>query len=332
MRRILLFGVVAAVLVAGCGGASGGDSGADGSGADGEVQVATTISVLGDMVKGVGGDRVEVFNLVPPGTDVHTFQPRPSDARRISEAEVVFQNGLGLEDWLEDLLESAGNEGPGVVTLARGMETLKGEEHGYGVEEEHAREEDEHADEEHREEEGGHTHAKGNPHLWLDVSNAERYVEKIRDTLIEVDPEGAETYERNARAYLAELEDLDGYIRGKVRGIPEENRRLVTFHDAFPYFAEAYGFELVDVILQNPEAEPSARETAELVRQIEEQEVPAVFTEPQFNRGLAETIAREADVEVYEIYSDSLVDDPAADSYVEMMRTNIDRIAEGLGG
>ncbi|MEW6638229.1 MAG: metal ABC transporter substrate-binding protein [Actinomycetota bacterium] len=332
MRRILLFGVVAAVLVAGCGGASGGDSGSDESGADGEVQVATTISVLGDMVEEVGGDRVEVFNLVPPGTDVHTFQPRPSDARRISEAEVVFQNGLGLEDWLEDLLESAGNEGPGVVTLARGMETLKGEEHGYGVEEEHAREEDEHADEEHREEEGGHTHAEGNPHLWLDVSNAERYVEKIRDTLIEVDPEGAETYERNARAYLAELEDLDGYIRGKVRGIPEENRRLVTFHDAFPYFAEAYGFELVDVILQNPEAEPSARETAELVQQIEEQEVPAVFTEPQFNRGLAETIAREADVEVYEIYSDSLVDDPAADSYVEMMRTNIDRIAEGLGG
>ncbi|MDQ3926590.1 MAG: metal ABC transporter substrate-binding protein, partial [Actinomycetota bacterium] len=152
----------------------------------------------------------------------------------------------------------------------------------------------------------------------------------IRDTLVEVDPEGAEEYEANAEEYLAELEELDNYVRERAQSIPEERRKLVTFHDAFPYFAEAYGFELVDVILQNPDAEPSSREVAEVVRRIEEEDVPAVFTEPQFNIRLAETIAEEADVEVYELYTDTLVDEDAGDTYEDMMRTNIDRITEAL--
>lgn len=333
---VLAYAVTVTVLVAGCG-AGAGEGGSGGSGE--KVQVAATISVIGDMVEEVGGDRVEVFTVVSPGSDVHTFQPRPSDARRISESSVVFQNGLGLEEWMGDLLQSAGGEDQRVVALAEGLETLEeGEEHGAGghageheAEEEHGESpEDPHGDE--HSHEHSHEHAEGNPHLWLDVSNARLYVERIRDALVQVDPEGAQEYRANAREYLAELEELDRYIREKARSIPEENRKLVTFHDAFPYFAEAYGFELVDVIIQNPEAEPGAREAAELVRKIEEQDVPAVFTEPQFNQGLAETIAREAGVEVYELYSDSLVDDPAADSYVEMMRTNIERIEEGLGG
>ena len=326
VRRILallVFGSLT-VLLLGCGGAESGEA-AHNSGE--RVRVATTISVIRSMVEEVAGERAEVFTIVPAGADVHTFQPSPSDARKISESEVVFQNGLGLEEWLDGLVESAGGENTRVVELSKGLEPLA-EEHGneHGVEEEHA--EEEHS----AEEEGGHTHehVEGNPHLWLDVENAEHYVERIRDALIEVDPKGADEYQANAEEYLNRLEELDGYIEEQVESIPEENRKLVTFHDAFPYFAEAYGFELIDVILQNPEAEPSSRETAQLVREIEEQDVPAVFTEPQFNQGLANTIAEEADVEVYELYSDALVDDPAADSYEDMMRTNIYRVVEGL--
>ena len=297
--------------------------------------MSATISVIEDLVAEVGGDRVEVSSIVPAGADVHTFQPSPSDVREISESEVVFQNGLGLEEWMGDLIESAGDENQTVVALAEGLEPLGADEHG---EEAHGEEhDDEHVDEEEYESEAEHRagdvheHAEGNPHLWLDVHNAERYVEGIREALAEADPGGAEEYGANAEEYLAELEELDAYIEGQVRSIPEENRKLVTFHDAFPYFAEAYGLELVDVIIQNPEAEPSGREAARLVTKIEEERVPAIFTEPQFNQGLAETIAAEADIEVYALYSDSLVDDPEADSYVNMMRTNIDRVKEGLG-
>jgi ABC-type Zn uptake system ZnuABC Zn-binding protein ZnuA len=315
VRRIGVGLGVALLLafVTGCGasGASGGDESGE------RVQVAATISVLQDLVEQVGGDRVEAFSIVPVGGSPETYGPSPRDAGRISESQVVFENGLGLDAWVEDLVESAGNEEQTVVELAEGLEPIEEVEH----EEEHGSEEGEHT----------HEHAEGNPHLWLDVANAEHYVERIRDTLVEVDPEGAEEYEVNATEYLAELGELDGYMRERAEGIPEERRKLVTFHDAFPYFAEAYGFELVGVVLENPEAEPSSREVAEVVRTIEEEGVPVVFTEPQFNAGLADTVAGEAGVEVRELYTDTLVDDEAGDTYEAMMRTNIDRISEALG-
>jgi manganese/iron transport system substrate-binding protein len=315
MRRAVagFVAMLAFILTAGCG-ASEVSDGATGS--EEKVQVATTISVIQDMVERVGGDRVEAFSIVPVGGSPETFQPSPRDAGRISESQVVFENGAGLDSWVEDLVESAGNEEQLVVELSEGLKPLEGEEH----EEEHA-EEDEHS----------HEHGEGNPHFWLDVQNARHYALRIQDALMEVDPEGAEEYEANAEEYLAELEELDGYIREQAKNIPEERRKLVTFHDAFPYFAEAYGFELVGVVLENPEAEPSSREVAEVIGTIEEEQVPAVFTEPQFNSGLADTIAQEAGVEVQELYTDTLVEDEAGDTYEAMMRTNIDRISEALG-
>ncbi len=304
--------VLSLVLVAGCG--AGRSSGGEEAGSGERVQVAVTISVLQDLVEQVSEDRVEAFSIVPVGASPETFQPSPQDAGRISEAQVVFDNGLGLDDWVEDLVESAGNEEQRVVELSEGLDPLEDDEH-----------------EEEQEAEGEHGHTEGNPHLWLDVANAEHYVERIRDALVEVDPGGAEEYEANAEEYLAELEGLDGYIKQKAEDIPKERRKLVTFHDAFPYFAEAYEFELVGVVLENPEAEPGSREVAEVVRTIEEEEVPVVFTEPQFNTGLADTIAQEAGVEVRELYTDTLVEDGAANTYEAMMRTNIDRISEALG-
>jgi zinc/manganese transport system substrate-binding protein/manganese/iron transport system substrate-binding protein len=310
--------VLSLVLGAGCG--AGGSSGGKEAGSGEKLQVAVTISVLQDLAEQVGGDRVEASSIVPVGGSPETFQPSPRDAGRISEARVVFENGLGLDDWVEDLVESAGNEEQTVVELAEGLETLEDGEHG----------EEQEAEREHGGEDE-HEHAEGNPHLWLDVANAEHYVEKIQDTLVELDPDGAEGYEANGAEYLAKLEELDGYIKEKAEGIPEERRKLVTFHDAFPYFAEAYGFELVGVVLENPEAEPGSREVAGVVRTIEEEEVPVVFTEPQFNTGLANTIAQEARVEVRELYTDTLIEDGAANTYDAMMRTNIDRISEDLG-
>jgi manganese/iron transport system substrate-binding protein len=319
VRASLIVGLFVAVAV-GCSGSGGGEESSDA-----KLTVAATTSVIADMVGHVGGNRVEVTTIVPVGGSPETFQPSPRDAGRISEARVVFENGAGLDAWVEDLVESAGSEDQRVVVLSEGLEAIGGDEH----EDEHAAEEDHGSEAD--PEEAGHEHSEGNPHFWLDVKYAERYVERIRDALAEADPEGAEEYEANAREYLGELQELDRYIRKEARSIPEERRKLVTFHDAFPYFAEAYGFELVGVILENPEAEPGSREVAEVVRTIEEEDVPAVFTEPQFNAGLADTVAQEADVRVYELYTDTLVENEAGSTYQRMMRTNIDRLVEVLG-
>lgn len=379
MNRLQMLTVLAVVglataLAAGCGSADSTGSGdADGSagGAGDTVRVTATLPFIADMSREVGGDRVEVSSIVRPGDEVHTFQPSPSDAQGISESEVVFENGHGLEQWLDDLVQSAGGEDKTVVALSEGLEPVEGgghEEHsgeeGHGEEhsgeehsdEEHSGEEgdhagegghteEEHSEEEHSEEEhaedehagesgGAHDHGAVNPHFWLSVPNAEHYVEGIWDAMIEADPEGEEEYRQNAEEYLAELEDLDSYLNEQVQSIPEENRKLVTFHDGFPYFAEEYGFELVGVILQNPNAEASSREVADLTREVEEQNVPAIFTEPQFNSGLADTIAQEAGVEVQPLYAtfaqEGDIVEEDIDSYDKMMRTNVDNMVEGL--
>lgn len=319
--RVKGIGRLAMVMLLGFAVAGCGTSGASSDEEAAEVRVAASISVLGDMTEEVGGERVEVSTIVPVGASVETFQPSPSDAQGISEADLVVKNGAGLESWLGDLIESAGGEDKPVVELSEGLEPIEGGDHeGKG-----------HSEEEHSEEESGHAHAEGNPHFWLDVENARYYVEGVRDALVEVDPGGEEVYRQNAERYLDDLEELDGYIEERAREIPEQDRKLITTHDAFPYFAEAYGFELVGVVIQNPEAEPGSREIAEIVRTIEREDVPAIFTEPQFNSGLADTIADEAGVEVTELYSDTLADEEAGESYEAMMRTNIDRIAGALG-
>lgn len=368
MRRIhalAILGLMAA-FVAGCGGT--GDEGGASAGSGEKVRVAATLPFVGDMVQEVGGDRVEVSTIIRPGDEVHTFQPSPSDAQKISEAQIVFENGLGLEQWLEDLVGSAGNGDAAIVELSEGLEPIEGGaghergDHEEGTEggahsDEHTDEGSSHEEGAHEEQSGegshehegethgeegseehageGHEHAEGNPHFWLSVPNAKHYVENARDALVEADPDGEQAYRQNAEEYLAELEDLDGYIREQVQSIPEENRKLVTFHDGFPYFAQEYGFELVGVILQNPNAEASSREVAELTREVQEEDVPAIFTEPQFNSGLADTIAQEASVEVHPIYATFVqkgdIVEEDIDSYEEMMRANIDNMVEGLG-
>jgi ABC-type Zn uptake system ZnuABC Zn-binding protein ZnuA len=294
--------------------------GSDGNDGDDEAQVraVTTLELFADLVRNVGGDRVEVTSLLPPGADPHTYELPPDRVAAIVEADVVFMNGLGLEESIESVVTE--NAGGPIVELAEGLEVLPGGE-------------DEHEDEgaggqeEHDEEEEEDEHAEGNPHLWLDVTNASRYVETIRDALIDADPEGRETYTENAGAYREELAALDEEVAAAVAAISEENRKLVTFHDAFPYLASRYGLEIVGVAVPSPGQEPNAQDIAGLTETLRSQDVPAVFKEPQFDAAVLEAAAG---VRVLDLLSDAFTDD--VHTYVELMRFNARQLQEGLGG
>jgi len=315
-RALTLLAVVAvmALLVA-CGGARGEPEASPepSPAVETSLPVVVSLPVFVSLVEAVGADRVRVSALVPGGTDPHTYQPTPRDAQVLADAEVVFVNGLGLEEWLSDLLASAGSDAR-VVELGAGLATLH-DEHGH--EESEGTPEAEHA----------HQHEEGNPHLWLDPYYAAEYVRRIAQTLGELDPAGAVTYRENAERYIAEIEAFDAWAKEQIGRIPPERRKLVTFHDAFPYFAEHYGLELVGVIVLSPGREPSPQELARLADLIRQQGVPAIFTEPQFNPKLAETLARETGVVVLELYSDT---PPAGEDFLGMMRRNIEHVVEGL--
>jgi manganese/iron transport system substrate-binding protein len=267
------------------------------------VQVVATTTVLADLVSEVGGDRVSVRSLVPPGGEPHTFDPRPSDVTAFVDADLVVMNGLGLDDWVVELVGEAGSDAP-VVRLGEdlpGAEYLADEEEG-GV----------------------------NPHLWLNVAYAMGYVDRIAEALAEVDPEGVEGYERGASEYRAELEELDAFARDQLATIPEEGRRVVAFHEAFPYFAAAYGLEVVGVVVDAPGQDPSAGEVAALIDAIRESDVAAILSEDQFPTDLVDQIAAETGVTVVaDLYSDSL-GDPPGDTYVGMIRYDVERLVEAL--
>ena len=257
---------------------------------DGTIRVVTSMEIFADMVRNVGGDRVTVEALLPSGADVHTYELAPGKAADVARADIVFLNGLGFEEAIGDVVRGAA-KGP-VVELTAGLETIRGE----------------------------------NPHLWLDVQLAARYVERIRDELIRIDEDGRLAYEANAAGYLDQLRQLDAEIEAGVETIPAANRRLVTFHDAYPYLAERYGLEIVAVVAPSPGQEPSAQDIADLVDAIGG--VPAVFKEPQFNAEVLELAAGDADVQVLELLSDAYVD--GVDSYIDLMRFNLSQLLEGL--
>jgi ABC-type Zn uptake system ZnuABC Zn-binding protein ZnuA len=300
LRRVVV-GALLAVIVAAC----GSNGAADGAGAP--VKVITTTTIFADMVRHVGGDRVSVESLVPKGGEVHTFDPTPGDIRRITEAKLAFRNGLGLDDWLAALIEDAGTSAPLIAlgTDLPGVTPIAGEEaSGEAV----------------------------NPHLWMNVAYGSLYAERIAAELTKADPAGAATYSRNLAAYQARLADLDGYARAQLGAIPEANRMVVSFHDAFPYFARAYGLEIDGTIVDAPGQDPSAGSVAALVDTIRAKGVKAIFAEAQFNPDLAQTIATETGATVVsDLYTDS-VGEPPQDTYESMMRWNIDQVVAALKG
>ena len=268
----------------------------------GHVGVVATTTVFGDLVAQVGGDLVTVTSLVPKGGDVHTYEPRPDDVRALARADLVVMNGLGLDDWLDKLLANAPSGTP-VIRLAPdlpGASLISGE--------------------------GG----VPNPHLWLDVSYAEAYVTRIADALAQVDPAHGASYRARSAAYQERLAALDTWIRQQVASIPAQARRIVTFHDAFPYFARAYGITVVGVAVPAPGQDPSAGYTAQLIEAIRGAGVRAIFSEAQFPAKLVEQLAAETGTKVVaDLYSDSLGDPPVT-SYEAVMRWDVGRLVEAL--
>jgi manganese/iron transport system substrate-binding protein len=316
----LAFAATTVILVAACSAAGSAGSPAPGTLATPDadaLRVVATTTVFADLVANVGGSKVAVTSLVPKGGEVHTFDPTPSDLTRVAEAELVVMNGLGLDEWLAQMVADSGSSAP-VVELGEdldGVTYLEGSGHeGEGHE---------------GEGEAGHEDG-ANPHLWLDVENGARYVARITEALTAADPDDAATYEANGNAYRARLTDLDAWVLEQIGAIPEANRKLVSFHEAFPYFAAAYGLEIVGTIVEAPGQDPSAGEIAALVDAIRASGAKAVFTEAPFSPDLAEAVATEAGVAVVsDLYNDSL-GDPPVDSYEAMIRWDTEKTVEAL--
>jgi ABC-type Zn uptake system ZnuABC Zn-binding protein ZnuA len=269
--------------------------------ADERLQVVATTTVLADIVGAVGGDRVAIDSVVPAGVGPEDYEPRPDDARKLADADLIVANGVGLDDFLTDIIDAAGSATSERLVLGEGIPTITvdGEE---------------------------------NPHFWLDPTLVERYyVPAIRDTLGRLAPNAKADIDANATTYLAALRELDESSRSKLASIPPERRKLVTFHDAFPYFAEHYDFELVGVILENPGQEPSAADLAALVQTVKAAGVTAVFSEAQFDPKLAQTLADEAGITrvVTTLYNDAL-GPPPADTYIGLMTWDVDEIVKAL--
>ncbi len=299
-----------------------------------KLNAVATFSILADLVQNVAGDKVELVTLVDRDTDAHEYEPSPSDAAKLANAQVIFENGLMFETWLDRLYESSGSTARRVV-VTEGI-TPRPFEHG---EEEHAHEhgdekEGEHAKEgEHsHEKEGEHKHGEFDPHAWQDVRNVIEMVRNIAQALSELDPAHAEFYEANAQAYIAKLEALDEEIVSQVEQIPEARRLLVTSHEALGYFADRYGFKLVGTVLGTMGSEPSAQDIAKLVEEIKAQGAKAIFVENVTNPKLVERVAQEAGVAIGpRLFTDALgaPGSPGA-TYIEMMRYNVQAIVQAL--
>jgi zinc/manganese transport system substrate-binding protein/manganese/iron transport system substrate-binding protein len=265
------------------------------------LKVVTTTTVFADIVQNVAGSRASATSIIPPGVGPEDYEPKPDDAKKLADAGLIVSNGVGLDDFLDRLISSGTSAQVPRLVLGEGIPvlTVDGEE---------------------------------NPHFWLDPTLVkEYYLPAIVSGLSAVDPDGATTYRANAEAYGRQLDELDAELKVRIEQIPAADRKLVTFHDAFPYFARHYGFELVGVILENVGQDPSAADLAALVEKVRAAHVKAVFSEAQFSPKLSQTLADEAGVSkvVTTLYNDALGPAPA-DTYLGLMRWNVDQIVAAL--
>jgi zinc/manganese transport system substrate-binding protein len=268
--------------------------------AQGKIKTIASFSIVGDFARNVGGDRVEVTTLVGANGDVHVYTPTPADAKKIADAKLVIVNGLGLEGWLPRLVQSSGNKAM-IVTATTGIAPRK-------------------------------LAAGADPHAWQSVANAKIYVANIRDAMSAADPAGATAYRANADGYIAKLDALDGEVRAAIAKIPPARRKVISTHDAFGYFADAYDVAFVAPQGVSTDSEASARDIAAMITQIKAANIPAVFLENLSDPRLMRRIAAETGAKIGgTLYSDSLTGENGdAPTYIEMVRHNIKALTSAL--
>ena len=264
------------------------------------LNVVASFSILGDFVRNVGGDRVDVTTLVGANSDAHVYVPAPADAKKVAEAKLVFVNGLGFEGWLSRLLKSAGGKAS-VVTATSGIAPLK-------------------------------LGSDADPHAWQSVGNAKIYVANIRDALVAAAPADADGFKSRANAYLADLDALEREVRAAIATIPESRRKVISTHSAFGYFAAAYGIEFIAPLGVSTESEASARDIARIITQVRAARIPAVFLENITDPRLMGRIAAETGARVGgTLYSDSLTGEKGdSPTYIAMVRHNIKALTSAL--
>ena len=264
------------------------------------LNVVASFSILGDLVRNVGGDRVNVATLVGPNSDVHVYAPAPADAKKIADAKLVIVNGFGLEGWLPRLVQSSGNKAV-IATATEGVAPLK-------------------------------RGSNADPHAWQSVANAKTYVANIRAALSAADLAGNDIFRSNTDAYLAKLDGLEREVREAIAQIPPERRKVISTHNAFGYFAAAYGIEFIAPLGVSTESEASARDIAAIITQIKTAKIPAVFLENISDPRLIQRISAETGARVGgTLYSDSLTGEKGdAPTYIEMVRHNIKALTRAL--
>jgi zinc/manganese transport system substrate-binding protein len=265
------------------------------------LKVVASFSILADFVRNVGGNSIEVTTLVGPDSDAHVYSPTPADAKKIADAKLIIVNGLGFEGWLPRLVQSSGGKVK-IVTATDGIAPLR-------------------------------LGNDADPHAWQSVGNAKVYVANIHTALSAADPANAERYRANAEAYLAKLDALDREVRDAVAKLPPARRKVISTHNAFGYFAAAYGIEFIAPLGVSTESEPSARDIAKIITQVKQAKIPAVFLENVSDPRLMQRISAETGAKVGgTLYSDGLTGEKGdAPTYIDMVRHNIKALTRALG-
>ena len=262
------------------------------------INVLTTITTFVSLAQAVGGARVRVTSLVPVGASPEDYQPTPSDIERLHAADVLFENGLGLEAWLARTIENAKNANLRIVVLSDGL-----------------------------------PHIDSNPHLWMDPELARAYVRKMRDALAARDPAGRKFYERNAALEDGKLVTLERYIRGRILTIPPSSRAMIVFHNAWQYYNDRFGIKTIGVIELSPGQEPNPKYVSDLIQLARANHVKAVFAEPEYSPKLVQALAESAGIKtVQDLYDDSIGNDPRVHDYDSMLRYDTETIVKALGG
>ncbi|GFM60033.1 metal ABC transporter substrate-binding protein [Pseudomonas cichorii] len=270
------------------------------------LEAVASFTVIADMVSNVGGDRVHVTSLIGPNGDPHVYEPTPRDAQALKSADLTFVSGLHLEGWMDRLIKASGYKGQPVV-LSDGIKTRYMQEDGKLI---------------------------TDPHAWNSAANGVIYVRNIIAALKKADPEGASVYEANGQRYIVQLQQLDLYAREQVQSVPESKRKILTSHDAFGYFGDAYGVTFLSPLGFSTESEASAADVAKLIRQIKSEHVTAYFFEnsgdPRLVKQIADASGAQPGGELY-VEALSPPDGPAA-SYVQMFRYNVDKLTAAMKG